>query len=239
VGIFRSGLVASLAGLACAGAFSSQARSAPVSDINAALQIWVYNPQTFGATANEANGVLATAPTFQFTYHGPLNWLNANAQGKSNTGLDLVGVADSLLLTGPGVSTFLATTLSNTAATIATFIRFTGIVSSSGPLSGTVTHDDGASLIVAGNNLLPLGDAGPTPPETSTITDPALSHNGDHFILDYVEFNGSPAELTLALNVPVLTDVPEPSTWAMMILGFCGVGFLAYRRKSKVALRLA
>ncbi len=33
--------------------------------------------------------------------------------------------------------------------------------------------------------------------------------------------------------------VPEPSTWAMMILGFCGVGFLAYRRKSKVTLRLA
>ena len=30
--------------------------------------------------------------------------------------------------------------------------------------------------------------------------------------------------------------VPEPSTWAMMILGFAGVGFMAYRRKSKPAL---
>ena len=30
--------------------------------------------------------------------------------------------------------------------------------------------------------------------------------------------------------------VPEPSTWAMMILGFFGVGFMAYRRKSKPAL---
>src|SRR5260370_27617328 len=27
--------------------------------------------------------------------------------------------------------------------------------------------------------------------------------------------------------------VPEPSTWAMMILGFMGVGFMAYRRKSQ------
>jgi hypothetical protein len=26
-------------------------------------------------------------------------------------------------------------------------------------------------------------------------------------------------------------SVPEPSTWAMMILGFAGVGFMAYRRK--------
>ena len=27
--------------------------------------------------------------------------------------------------------------------------------------------------------------------------------------------------------------VPEPSTWAMMILGFAGIGFMAYRRKTK------
>jgi len=32
--------------------------------------------------------------------------------------------------------------------------------------------------------------------------------------------------------------VPEPATWAMMLLGFAGVGFIAYRRKSKPALRL-
>ena len=33
--------------------------------------------------------------------------------------------------------------------------------------------------------------------------------------------------------------VPEPSTWAMMILGFTGVGYMAYRRKSKPALMAA
>jgi hypothetical protein len=32
--------------------------------------------------------------------------------------------------------------------------------------------------------------------------------------------------------------VPEPSTWAMIILGFFGIGFVAYRRKGKPALRL-
>jgi hypothetical protein len=32
--------------------------------------------------------------------------------------------------------------------------------------------------------------------------------------------------------------VPEPSAWAMMILGFAGIGFLAYRRRS-AGLRLA
>jgi PEP-CTERM motif-containing protein len=29
-----------------------------------------------------------------------------------------------------------------------------------------------------------------------------------------------------------VSAVPEPSTWAMMILGFFGVGFLAYRRRN-------
>ncbi|MCG2633210.1 PEPxxWA-CTERM sorting domain-containing protein [Bradyrhizobium sp. WYCCWR 13023] len=29
--------------------------------------------------------------------------------------------------------------------------------------------------------------------------------------------------------------VPEPSTWAMMILGFCGIGLLAYRRREQRA----
>jgi hypothetical protein len=33
-----------------------------------------------------------------------------------------------------------------------------------------------------------------------------------------------------------VSAVPEPSTWAMMILGFAGVGFMAYRRKIKMAL---
>jgi hypothetical protein len=34
--------------------------------------------------------------------------------------------------------------------------------------------------------------------------------------------------------------VPEPSTWAMMILGFVGIGFMAYRRKQNgPQLRLA
>jgi hypothetical protein len=33
--------------------------------------------------------------------------------------------------------------------------------------------------------------------------------------------------------------IPEPSTWAMMLLGFASLGFMAYRRKSKPALMAA
>lgn len=34
-------------------------------------------------------------------------------------------------------------------------------------------------------------------------------------------------------------SVPEPSTWAMMIIGFAGIGFMAYRWKTKTPLMAA
>jgi PEP-CTERM motif len=39
------------------------------------------------------------------------------------------------------------------------------------------------------------------------------------------------------ITVPPTPAVPEPSTWAMLILGFAGIGFMAYRRKNKIAFR--
>jgi choice-of-anchor C domain-containing protein len=36
-----------------------------------------------------------------------------------------------------------------------------------------------------------------------------------------------------------ISAVPEPATWAMMVLGFFGVGFMAYRRRSKPDFRFA
>jgi hypothetical protein len=33
------------------------------------------------------------------------------------------------------------------------------------------------------------------------------------------------------IGILQVAAVPEASTWAMMILGFCGIGFMAYRKK--------
>jgi hypothetical protein len=58
-----------------------------------------------------------------------------------------------------------------------------------------------------------------------------------------VFINGAdPAYLdTLVIDVTTgsVGAVPEPSTWAMMILGFAGIGFMACRRKSKSAMMVA
>jgi hypothetical protein len=53
-----------------------------------------------------------------------------------------------------------------------------------------------------------------------------------------VQFTSTSAAFELD-NVAISSAVPEPSTWAMMILGFMGVGFMAYRRKNTRAFRIA
>ena len=62
--------------------------------------------------------------------------------------------------------------------------------------------------------------------------DPSFASIDPNYLTDF--------SITLSPDVQNgISAVPEPSTWAMMILGFCGVGFLAYRRKSKSALMAA
>jgi hypothetical protein len=46
------------------------------------------------------------------------------------------------------------------------------------------------------------------------------------------------ATYTIGPGTEVTAAVPEPATWAMMILGFVGIGLLAYRGKSTSAFRL-
>jgi hypothetical protein len=38
---------------------------------------------------------------------------------------------------------------------------------------------------------------------------------------------------------PLTASVPEPSTWTMMLIGFAGVGFAAYRRTRRGSADLA
>jgi hypothetical protein len=38
-----------------------------------------------------------------------------------------------------------------------------------------------------------------------------------------------------SISVDLLKAVPEPSTWAMMLMGFAGLGWLAHMRKRKTS----
>jgi hypothetical protein len=121
-----------------------------------------------------------------------------------------------------------------------------------------------AAAILVDKNLFPYGvgyflAGNASTPETGayTLSDPASIINGDPYLLlvfvdAYAGLGGGPfpggsasindpwhLDVLLGVTATFASSVPEPSTWAMMLLGFAGVGFMTYRRKSKTALLAA
>jgi PEP-CTERM motif len=72
-------------------------------------------------------------------------------------------------------------------------------------------------------------------------TGPGTYYIGGAETLDYQfdPVSGGPNGSNLVSYQINVSAVPEPSTWAMMILGFAGIGFVAYRRKAKPTLMAA
>ena len=55
--------------------------------------------------------------------------------------------------------------------------------------------------------------------------------------VDYIAITGGSGYYIndIQVNQPVVAAVPEPSTWAMMLLGFAGLGFAFHRSRRKLA----
>jgi hypothetical protein len=66
-----------------------------------------------------------------------------------------------------------------------------------------------------------------------------INYAGGSFKLTLGDINLTSRDLSdpILATISNVSAVPEPSTWAMMILGFFGVGFMAYRRKAEGVLR--
>jgi len=227
-------------GLAVAGAASSAARADVVVDV------YEYAGNVLGTDANAATlgNVLAAGSSaythYEFTYTAlnAITWANFDSQAQSNIASDFVIAANiTSFVGGPAAqAAFLASTLSDQGDDKTALFNIHGFLSGSITAGSSISHDDGATFIVGGNTLVDNA------PETNGAVDTVApgTYSGAAFNLYYVEGNGAPSILDVHLNgANLTTDVPEPSTWAMMILGFFGVGFLSYRRKSKFAVRLA
>jgi hypothetical protein len=102
------------------------------------------------------------------------------------------------------------------------------LTGSGGPLSVTVTYGGTSETI--------------TPTNVSTWSTGSFAFT-DVVGTNSLVFSGNPVndggDHSIGLDLVSIAAVPEPSTWAMMLLGFAGVGFMAYRRKSKPALMAA
>ncbi len=158
------------------------------------------------------------------------------------TGLQAGAVGTLNLLStigGVPTTTILQTSPTQTSSVVGGFLDFA--------LSQAVTAGE-----VLAYELVSLG-SNPALDIDETGTTPGGYGGGSSFFLNTAGginsftnvFNPSFPNLDEDLNFRTFVDtgttpaVPEPSTWAMMIMGFAGVGFMAYRRKSKRALMAA
>jgi hypothetical protein len=118
-----------------------------------------------------------------------------------------------------------------------------------GPISGTFAYYVCTSVcntagipigtLVPGSSVVlgPVTGGPSNNTKTQSADLDAVLGTGNYF----AEFVQSPATATTDhFNgaFSITAGVPEPATWAMMVLGFLGVGFMAYRRKSNHSFRL-
>jgi hypothetical protein len=123
-------------------------------------------------------------------------------------------------------------------------LNLTGSTLSSDLVSFTLIGTAEGSFTITPSNLSSGGDI--KTGSTGSITDMNLVENtpssGDFIsvfthtlgVFNQNDHDVDPENFTTSLVAPV----PEPSTWAMMLLGFAGIGAMTYRRKNG-ALRLA
>jgi hypothetical protein len=106
--------------------------------------------------------------------------------------------------------------------------------------SFTVSEDAGSSYTPDPFNGIQYVDPGITITGVTLTTNlPGLTAADVGFNAHAVWYNGSGLDFTNASYFVTLTvtTVPELSTWAMMVLGFAGLGFAGYRtRKATAAL---
>jgi hypothetical protein len=131
------------------------------------------------------------------------------------------------------------------------------LTATTGPLSGTGFIDLSAApgsgtVVVTPTSPLPnlvtafdVTVGGHTLDLTNTYTDLIFSNGtlisidvsgtvaAGKYSSDVLGYQFLPTDGTPTVGTITVTAVPEASTWAMMILGFIGVGFMAYRRKGQ------
>jgi hypothetical protein len=93
------------------------------------------------------------------------------------------------------------------------------------------------SWIQVGEIKSPSGMHYPAPwdPRFVTISDTArtISISIQAEAIGYYVMTDASAYFYLPDNLSIAAPVPEASTWAMLLLGFAGIGFLAYRRRNQ------
>ena len=117
-------------------------------------------------------------------------------------------------------------------------INFTGTldVAASGTYTFTIGSDDAEYLFIGG---APVAQNPGIHPYSTTTGSIFLTAGAHSFDVQYDQLAYVAAQSSFATPSGVsIGSVPEPSTWAMMLLGFVGLGFAGYR-KARSAVSIA
>ena len=173
------------------------------------------------------NPVQMVSPTGQILWWTPSTVTGVTFEG---TGTVSLPYANNALYAPQGNG-------ANNATFFQTAILSGTILGTGSDVKLTVSSDDDALVYLNGSYV--GGNPGVHGVETNVLNLGDLSGPNSLEIF-YADRAQTGAVLDLSLTGATVSAVPEPSTWAMMIIGFAAVGFFAYRRKqNEPQLRLA
>lgn len=166
---------------------------------------------------------------------------------KNNSNADYpVGAFGEPIPVGPGGGQYVAYFSTDTSVqTISQTIALTAgqLYSFSFNLYSPVNgqHNPNNAKIEGGVDGATLGPFSATPFGPGWVTEyTTFVASGNSATLTFTYTGQGSTGSDFALDDVSIAAIPEASTWAMMILGFAGIGFMAYRRKSQgSAFRIA
>jgi hypothetical protein len=174
---------------------------------------------------------IARAATVDFTFSYSGNFGGGTESGSGTFVATDLGGGQFLLISGTGTSSEAGTLTLETPGTYINTLTPSVNLTSDNLLSPS------SNPVLTGGGIIFAGSALPSNSEFINIFANGSSYDYfNNFSGPFPAVNGTLDSFT----VTEVAAVPEPCTWAMMILGFCGLGFMAYRRKQNgPSLRVA
>ncbi|MGA8715234.1 MAG: PEP-CTERM sorting domain-containing protein [Roseiarcus sp.] len=195
---------------------------------------------------------LALQPTMELSEgplaHVPVTTGSISIGGLTATGAPLLGASDQSVLNFGGTvslgGVFNPLSIDLTEFNLsdgAGRIKFTASIAGTLPVSGSISwaayYDAGNTPLGTGLLLASTDLADPSSLTSVGFSVPAasvggVSDGGPFSLSEIITLSGSSGS-SFSFNGSItatVTAVPEPSTWAMLLLGFAGVGCAGYRR---------
>ena len=251
-----------------AGLFLAHAPAARAANFVWNVEVWngtynsgVTDQAALGGTAGQSNAIVTQdlTPTATFTYDGPIAFANnahyasypstsgAAVNTPAQFGMVAGDIGSFTSAAGLSVSQFLndimLSTPGETGNAINTYMILTTQYSALSNGLIQVSHDDGASVYVGGNNNAVFTSAAPTADVPSKGVLPAAA--SQTLTLVYDESNGAPSDLSVTITgaTPVSTvtttaaaaavPAPEPAGLAVLASGMLALAMTRRRHRRR------